>query len=74
MPTITLKAHYDGEHIVLDEPCELLPNTALMVTVLPSAEAAPDERAAWAAFSTRHLTQAYGDDEPDYSLADIKEA
>ena len=37
MPTVTLQAHYDGEHIVLDEPYELPPNASLMVTLVPAA-------------------------------------
>ena len=37
MPTVTLQAHYDGRHIVLDEPYNLPANAPLMVTVLPSS-------------------------------------
>ncbi|MFN2525018.1 MAG: hypothetical protein ABR505_01965 [Actinomycetota bacterium] len=46
MPTVTLKAHYDGERILLDKPFELPPNASLMVTVLPPAEGS--ESAQWA--------------------------
>jgi hypothetical protein len=68
MPTAILKAHYDGEHIVLDEPYELPANTPLMVTVI-----APDEeRSAWVEFGARNLARAYGDDEPEYTTADLK--
>jgi len=28
MPSVTLKAHYDGERILLDEPFEIPPNSA----------------------------------------------
>ena len=35
MPTPALLAHYDGQHIRLDEPFDLAPNTRLIVTVLP---------------------------------------
>jgi hypothetical protein len=38
VPTITLQAHYDGKHIVLDEPYDLPPNASLMVTLLPLSE------------------------------------
>ncbi len=38
MPTIALQAHYDGQHIVLDEPYDLPANASLMVTVLPAAD------------------------------------
>lgn len=34
MPSVSLKAHYDGERILLDEPFEIPPNSPLMVTVL----------------------------------------
>ena len=46
MPTIALQAHYDGEHIVLDEPYDLPPNANLMVTLLPSS-ADTDSEDAW---------------------------
>ncbi|MGH9194522.1 MAG: hypothetical protein ACRD1T_02125 [Acidimicrobiia bacterium] len=70
MPTVTLKAHYDGERILLDEPFELPPNAALMVTVLPAAE--DSESAQWARAAAVGLARAYSDDEPEYSIADIK--
>ena len=37
MPTVTLQAHYDGRHIVLDESYDLPANANLMVTLLPSS-------------------------------------
>ena len=43
MPTIALQAHYDGEHIVLDEPYDLPANANLMVTLLPSMSDADSE-------------------------------
>jgi hypothetical protein len=46
MPAVTLQAHYDGRHIVLDEPCNLPINVPLMVTLLP-ASADPDTEEAW---------------------------
>ena len=46
MPTVTLQAHYDGRHIVLDEPYDLPANAHLMVTVLPSP-AESDSEEAW---------------------------
>ena len=73
MPTLILKAHYDGQHIVLDEPFDLPPNAPLAVTVLSSPTPEHDtERAEWAALGAQSLARAYGDDEPEYSLADLK--
>ncbi len=68
MPTAVLKAHYDGEHIVLDEPFQLPANASLVVTVI----APDDERAAWADLGAQNLARAYGDDEPEYTAADLK--
>jgi hypothetical protein len=68
MATAILKAHYDGEHIVLDEPFELIANAPLIVTVV-----APDvEHSEWAALGVQALARAYGADEPEYSAADLK--
>jgi hypothetical protein len=68
MPTAILKAHYDGEHIVLDEPFHLPANAPLIVTVI-----GPDaERSEWAALGAKGIARAYGENEPDYTVADIK--
>jgi hypothetical protein len=74
MPTIALKAHYDGRRIVLDEPYELPIDSPLIVTLLP-AEGDPQiqERADWTAAAVESLNRAYGDNEPDYTDADIIE-
>ena len=45
MPTVALQAHYDGEHIVLDEPYDLPANASLIVTLLPPASEADSENA-----------------------------
>jgi hypothetical protein len=72
MHTVTLKAHYDGKQICLDEPFSLAPNTQLLVTVI-SSESVEAERMAWLAASQAGLARAYGDDEPDYSGAVLRE-
>lgn len=72
MHTVTLKAHYDGKQICLDEPFSLAPNTRLLVTVIPE-ESADAERMAWLAASQAGLARAYGDNEPDYSNAVLRE-
>ena len=71
MPVASLKAHFDGQHIQLDEPFELPQDAQLLVTVLKPL--LPDEqRAAWLAMSARGLATAYGDDEPDDSDVEIQ--
>lgn len=72
METKTLRAHFDGNQILLDEPFELEPNVELIITVLPKAS--DEEREDWAQLSLESLARAYGDDEPEYSLDLIKEA
>ena len=69
MSSVILKAHYDGEHIVLDEPFDLPPNAALAVTVLSPAMREHDgDHAEWAALGAQSLARAYGGAEPEYSL------
>jgi hypothetical protein len=70
MPTVSLRAHYDGERIQLDEPFDLPPDVPLLVTVL--APEADGDREAWIATGRQALARAYGNDEPEYTLADIR--
>ena len=70
MPAITLNAHYDGQHILLDEPFDLQPSTRLMVTVLPALT--DSDYAAWANLSGASLAKAYGDQEPEYFADDLR--
>ena len=72
MSAITLKAHYDGKNICLDEPYELQPDTKLIVAVV-SGNSLQDERQAWLAASQAGFARAYGDNEPDYSNAVLRE-
>ena len=70
LATVTLKAHFDGVRILLDEPFEIPPNSPLMVTVLPSYDV---ERVGdWQAAARVALSGAYGNDEPEYTTRDIK--
>ncbi|WP_375415959.1 hypothetical protein [uncultured Hymenobacter sp.] len=71
MQAIFLSAHFDGEQIRLDEPFELAPNTKLIVTVVSSGSL-DEERADWFRLAAQGLAAAYGDDEPEYTEADIK--
>jgi len=72
METKTLRAHFDGSQILLDEPFELEPNVELIITVLPKSS--DEEREDWTRLSLESMARAYGDDEPEYSLDLIKEA
>jgi hypothetical protein len=71
MPAITLKAHFNGQHIILDEPFDLPPDSPLMVTVLPKADSQDD--AEWRSLAAVALARAYGEEEPDYSVVDLKQ-
>lgn len=71
MEPITLRAHFDGQQILLDDPFPLEPNTKLVVTVLPHA--IDDERGDWERLALESLERAYGDAEPEYSLDCLKE-
>ncbi len=72
MSAVILKAHYDGQRIVLDEPFDLPANCPLGVMVLSAEAQVEQERAEWAALAAANLADAYGDNEPEYTLADLK--
>lgn len=69
MPSVTLKAHFDGERIQLDEPFDLPRNASLMVTVLAEGNG---DRVAWLAASRAAFARAFADNEPEYTPADIR--
>jgi hypothetical protein len=69
MSALLLKAHYDGEHVQFDEPCELEKGTQLIVTVISPELTA--EREAWFNFASQSFARCYGPDEPEYTEADI---
>jgi hypothetical protein len=70
MENVTLRAHYDGTQILLDDPVELQPNTRLLITVIQEPEM---ERETWLNFSAQGLAAAYDDDEPEYPVTLVKE-
>ncbi len=70
MPTVSLRAHFDGERIRLDEPFDLPPDVPLLVTVLASEE--DHDREAWTAMGRQMVERAFCSDEPDYDVADVK--
>lgn len=63
MATITLKAHFDGERIILDEPVVIPEGALLLVTVVDDSTDLDAARIA--------LSRAYGPDEPEYTDADV---
>jgi hypothetical protein len=68
MKRVTLRAHFDGEQIRLDEPFRLEPNTPL--TIIIGHET--DEDQDWLVLSASSLEAAYGENEPEYPLDLIK--
>ena len=72
MKTISLTATFDGQHIRLDEPVVLKPNTRLLVTVLPD-EPPDEEHRDWATMALQSLGRAYGPTEPEYTVDMLKE-
>ena len=68
----TVRAHFDGKHIRLDEPCQLEPDTPLLVTVLQNPPHNV-EHEDWLRIARSALEGAYSSDEPTYSLDMIKE-
>ena len=57
MEVTVIRAHFDGEHILL----------------LTVAREPDEDQVAWLQLSTAGLTAAYGENEPDYPLTAIKE-
>ena len=68
MTTVALTAHFDGEKVQFDEPCQIETNARLVVVVLPP----DDEHLAWSKLSTGQLTRAYGATEPEYTAEDLR--
>ena len=68
MPLLTIAAHYDGSRVLLDEAVHLRPNTRLIVTVLEDSDQERDE---FLSMASRALGMATGDDEVEYTEADL---
>jgi len=67
MNLVAVHAHFDGERIHLDEPYQLEPETQLLIIVLPKSSHL-DERNDWLSLAQNALENAYGHDEPEYSV------
>lgn len=72
MKSASLRAHYDGERIQLDDPADLEPGTPLLVLV-GGRDTANDEDKDWYALSAAGLAAAYAEEEPEYTPDLIKE-
>ena len=64
---LEIRGHFDGTQVLFDEPCELKPNTKVIITVVED-----DEDADWYFLGKKSFARAYADDEPEYSLDSIK--
>lgn len=71
MQSVTLRAHFNGTQVVLDEPFSFEPDTKLLVTIVPDADDV--ERDEWMRFAALNLNAAYGDEEPEYTMDDLIE-
>ena len=69
----TIRAYFDGKQVRLDEPCQLAPDTKLLVVIVPS-QPSDGESEDWMLLSQQALENAYGEQEPEYSLDAIKES
>ncbi len=68
MPLLTVAAHYDGSHVLLDEAVQLRPNARLIVTVLEDSDRERDE---FLEMASGALGIACADDEVEDSEADL---
>ena len=71
MPSMTLKAHFNGDRVILDEPAELKPDTKLLVTILPDSEG--ERSSEWFRLAEGSFDTAFGDNEPEYGVEDLVE-
>ena len=67
---LEIRGHFDGTQILFDEPCNLEPNTKLIIKVVDEDET---EREEWSLLGKQNLAKAYSDDEPEYGLDSIIE-
>lgn len=67
---LTVGAHFDGEHIVLDTPIKLTPEMRLVVQIVsPRGGSDQDELLQLAEAG---LKRAYSDNEPEYTIDDVR--
>ncbi len=64
---LEIRGHFDGTQILFDEPCELPPNTKVIIRVLED-----NENADWLLLGKKSFARVYADDEPEYPPEKIK--
>ena len=69
MPSVTLRAHFNGDRVVLDEPAELKRDAKLLVTILPDDDA--EGSSEWFRMTETSFDSAFGEDEPEYTVDDL---
>ncbi len=76
MKTVTLSATFDGQHIRLEDDYPLPKNARLLITVLPltATEGEDEFRRSYYSLAAHSLADAYGPDEPEYTLDMLKES
>lgn len=72
MKTLAFTGQFNDGVIHPDEKLDLPANTRVLVTVLPAVNA-DEEREMWSRLSLSALSGAYGQDEPNYPLSQLKE-
>jgi hypothetical protein len=60
----------DSRHLKLKKPIKIAPGSTVMITIEPAEGVAEEQE--WYLLSSRGLEEAYGEDEPEYSLEKIK--
>jgi hypothetical protein len=63
---LEIRGHFDGTQVLFDEPCELKPNTKVIITVVED-----DEDADWYLLGKKNFARAYADDDLEISLDKI---
>ena len=70
--TTTVEAIYENGKLTLTQALPLPERTPVTVTIKTGEPASDAERAAWLKLSETGLARAYGDDEPEYNVGDVK--
>lgn len=61
----------DSRHIKLKKPINIAPGSTVIIAIEPARSVAEEQE--WYLLSSQGLAEAYGPDEPEYSLENIKD-